>query len=99
MATEIPHITTRLDDTTPGNPGWGTVTDTQGRVQKPLIRCNCGRWSGIALHHIHADGTVTASFYHKRGTNQIVGEDPDGCEWHVWLKLLDYNLGEFPPEK
>ena len=94
---EIPHITTRIDDTTPGNPGWGSVTDTRGNKLKPIIRCNCGRWCGIGLHHVHADGTVTASFYHKRGTNYAIGEDPDGCEWHVFLKLKDYDQGEFPP--
>lgn len=97
MATEIPHITTKLDNTTPGNPGWGTVTDKDGNVLKPIIRCNCGVWTGIASHHVHPDGTVTASFYHKRG--DVYPSDPNGCEWHVFLKLLDYNLGEFPPEK
>jgi hypothetical protein len=78
------------------SPGWSPVTQA-GHYLKPLIRCNCGRWSGIGLHHVHADGTVTASFYHKRGN--IYPEDPNGCEWHVFIKLKDYDLGDFPPEK
>lgn len=84
MTIEIPHITTKLDDSTPGNPGWGKVTDIEGNIKKPIIRCNCGRWCGIGLHHVHADGTVTASFYHKRGNNFSIGEDLEGCEWHVF---------------
>lgn len=80
-------------------PCWIPVATLEGKPFKPIIRCNCGYYVGIALHHVHADGTVTASFYHKRGTNYATGEDPNGCEWHVWLKLLDYNLGDFPAEK
>jgi hypothetical protein len=95
---EIPHITAKLSDCTAGNPGWGTVQDTTGKILKPLIRCNCGKWVGIALHHVHTDGTVTASFYHSKGTNYAIGESPDGCGWHVFLKLKDYDLGDFPPE-
>lgn len=79
-------------------PAWAPCT-RGGKPAKPLIRCNCGVWSGIGLHHVHADGTVTASFYHKQGTNYAVGESPDGCGWHVFLKLQDYDQGEFLPEK
>lgn len=64
---------------------------------KPSIVCKCGKITGIGLHHVHADGVVTASYYHKRG--DVYPEDPNGCEWHVFLKLIDYNLGEFPPNK
>ena len=64
---------------------------------KPHLRCNCGKYIGIGLHHVHADGRVTASVYHKRGNGKH--EDPKGCEWHVHIKLKDYNLGEFLPEK
>lgn len=64
-----------------------------GRPRKPIIRCNCGHVSGIGLHHVHADGRVTNSFYHKRGP-----EDPEGCEWHVWLKLAGWDMGDIPPD-
>lgn len=80
-----------------GKPGWFHVEYSDGRRHKPHIRCNCGVVTGIGLHHVHSDGTVTASFYHKKGT--VYPEDPDGCEWHVFLKLLDYNEGDYPPEK
>ena len=43
-----------------------------------------------------ADGTVTASFYHKRGT--VYPEDPNGCEWHVWIKLADWTGEDIPPD-
>lgn len=80
-----------------GHPGW--IQPTQhgtGTPLKPLIRCNCGWFCGIGLHHVHADGRVTASFFHtKDGPN---GDKERGCEWHVFLKLLDYNGGDFPPK-
>lgn len=79
-----------------GDPGWFQPTQ-EGNLLKPVIRCNCGQFCGIRLHHVHADGRVTASFYHKRGTNFTVGESLEGCEWHVFIKLLDYKGGEFPP--
>jgi hypothetical protein len=44
-------------------------------------------WS--ALHRVHADGTVTASFFHAKGNNYAIGEDPNGCGWHAFLKLND----------
>lgn len=91
---EIPKIK-EGDDWYAKSPGWSPVQQ-DGKQLKPLIRCNCGSWSGIGLHHVHPDGTVTASFYHKRGT--VYPEDPNGCEWHVMIKLMDYDLGDFPPE-
>jgi hypothetical protein len=79
-----------------GKPGWRKVTGSDGKPRKPIIRCNCGHVSGIGLHHVHADGTVTASYYHKRGN--VYPEDPEGCEWHVWLKLADWDGGDIPPD-
>ena len=79
-----------------GKPGWIRSTE-DGRTAKPLIRCNCGHISGIGLRHVHADGTVTASFYHKKGT--VYPEDPEGCEWHVFLKLADWTGEDIPPDR
>ena len=98
---EVPKYTDfsdRSEWNKPNSPAWFCPTQ-DGKTLKPVIRCNCGQWSGIGLHHVHADGTVTASFYHKKGTNYAIGEDPNGCEWHVWLKLLDYDGGDFPPRE
>ena len=75
-------------------PCWVPTVDRDGNKLKPIIVCNCGKITGIGLHHVHTDGTVTASYYHKKGNEYP--EDPNGCEWHVWLKLLDYNEGDFP---
>lgn len=71
---------------------------------KPLIRCVCGKWTGIGLHHVHADGLVTASFFDATSEQlQAMGElgkrfVGGGCGWHVYIKLLNYDLGEFLPE-
>jgi hypothetical protein len=94
---EIPRITD-FDNLVgvPGKPGWYCPTQ-DGKSLKPVIRCNCGQLCGIGLHHVHADGTVTASFFHHRGTDYRVGDDPNGCEWHVFIKLKDYDQGDFPP--
>lgn len=78
-----------------GEPGWWKVQDRSGMQRKPLIRCTCGSVSGIGLHHVHADGRVTNSYYHKKGT--VYPEDPNGCEWHVWLQLADWDGGDIPP--
>jgi hypothetical protein len=78
-----------------GKPGWWKSEGSDGKPCKPLVRCNCGHVSGIGLHHVHADGRVTASYYHKRGS--IYPEDPNGCEWHVWIKLADWDGGDLPP--
>src|SRR5689334_11332736 len=87
-----------IEHNTPNQPGWVATVDREGKALKPVIRCNCGKYVGIALHHVHADGEVTASFYHSKGNNFEIGEDPEGCGWHVFLKLLDYDKGDFPPE-
>jgi len=83
----------------PNSPAWLQPEDTDGNKLKPLIRCNCGLWCGLGLHHVHADGTVTASFYHSSGTNYAIGESPEGCGWHVFLKLQGWNGGEFLPNR
>jgi hypothetical protein len=80
-----------------GKPCWSPVKQYgTDKPMKPLIRCNCGMWSGIKLHHVHADGKVTASFFHARKGEHPQGTD-DGCGWHVHLWLDDYDQGEFQP--
>lgn len=79
-----------------GKPGWFRIVDSSGKVLKPLIRCNCGSVSGIGLHHVYKDGSVTNSFYHKKGN--VYPEDKNGCEWHVMLKLADWTGEDIPPD-
>ena len=100
MNVEIPHI---VDDGSgdwnqANAPGWIQPVNTEGKKLKPVIRCNCGHWSGIGLHHVHADGTVTASFFHDAAPHPEIGYAGGGCGWHVFLKLKDYDQGDFPPE-
>lgn len=98
MSTEIPKGS-NLDfesGNEPKGPCWYPARNTKDEYVKPLIRCQCGELTGIGLHHVHADGTVTASFFHQRGSEYP--EDMRGCGWHVHLKLLDYDCGDFPPE-
>jgi hypothetical protein len=96
MNVEIPRLNSHED---PG-PGWIAVS-SEGRPLKPLIKCNCGKVCGIGLHHVHADGTVTASFYHSEASEFTEGgrtyRHTPGCGWHVFLKLKDYDRGDFPP--
>lgn len=103
---EIPKID--FDDET--KPGWIPTQTTEGKPCKPLIRCQCGTHQGIGLHHVHADGRVTASFFHAAAHE--LQKDANGyffmhkgkrystvpgCGWHVFLKLKDYDQGDFPP--
>lgn len=92
MSTEIPKGS--FDSPAPC---WIPVVDSSGNPLKPVIKCQCGSISGIGLHHVHADGTVTASFFHDANPHPDIGYLGGGCGWHVWLKLLDYDRGEFPP--
>jgi len=97
---EIPKLpgNFELNCNKPGEPGWlAVVSYAEHKPCKPIIRCMCGNFVGLKLHHVHTDGTVTASFYHKKGVNFAIGEDPNGCEWHVTIKLRDYSEGDFPP--
>jgi hypothetical protein len=77
-------------------PCWLAV-QYEGKPCKPLIKCQCGHISGIGLHHVHADGRVTASFFHDVNPHPDIGYLGGGCGWHVFLKLKDYDLGDFPP--
>lgn len=70
-------------------------TTFDGKATRPILRCQCGEYLRIYPHHIHADGIVTASWFHAK--EAIPNQDwaGGGCDWHVWLKLLDYDQGEF----
>jgi hypothetical protein len=81
-----------------GSPAWECPVTSDGVVCRPIIRCNCGRWCGIGAHHVHADGIVTASFFHAHSSTGLKYSTDDGCGWHVFLKLKDYDKGEFKPE-
>lgn len=96
MWTEIPKGTYE----TPG-PCW-IPREWEGRQHKPAIKCQCGKVCYIGLHHVHADGTVTASFFDMQADSfthdgKTYSHTP-GCGWHVHLKLKDYDSGDFPPE-
>ena len=97
MDVEIPKI--EWDDV---GPGWIPSIVQSGKHIKPIIKCKCNSVCGIGLHHVHADGRVTASFFHSTADWEHKGKkykgDPKGCGWHVFLKLNDYTYGEFPPE-
>lgn len=73
-----------------------------GKTLRPKIKCKCGKICIISLHHVHADGTVTASFFDSAERNFIYNgrlyTHTPGCGWHVNLKLRDYDQGEFLPE-
>ncbi len=98
MTVEIPKYDESKGEFEDQAPCWvPVVLHSTGERIKPTIVCQCGKATGIGLHHVHADGTVTASYYHKRGN--VYGEDPEGCNWHVWLKLMDYDWGEYLPNK
>ena len=72
------------------HPGWSMVTSMSGKTVHPMVYCNCGKQLSIGRHHIHKDGRVTASFYHK---------EPHGCGWHVHLILKDWIEEEILPVK
>jgi hypothetical protein len=82
-------------------PCWIPTTTSNGKPCKPLIKCQCGKVTGIGLHHVHADGTVTRSFFHSQASEFTEGgktyQHEPGCGWHVHLKLKDYDCGEFVP--
>ena len=92
---EIPRVK-EGEDWYAKSPAWSPV-EQDGKPLKPIIRCNCGQWSGIGLHHVHVDGRVTNSFFHATKAQHPNGDD-SGCGWHVFLKLKDYDCGDFPPE-
>lgn len=86
-----------FDEKEDPKPCWVSVftQDESGnkKLCKPVIRCQCGEYTNIALHHVHADGRVTNSFYHTNG---------NPCGWHVFLFLEGYaeEIGlDFPPDK
>lgn len=100
----IPHLTHEDDkqdwtSKVAGKPGWYSVRQYGSEAKaKPHIRCMCGEVTGIGLHHVHADGKVTASFHHSKETIVQQGHTMGGgCGWHVFLILADYNDGDFPP--
>jgi hypothetical protein len=75
-------------------PSWISGIHQDGSPARPMIICNCGAALSCQAHHIHKDGTVTASFYHRDGYGDI-----PGCGWHVFLKLKDWINLEFLPHK
>ncbi len=71
-------------------PAWLPIEDTDGNSARPIIRCRCQKLMSIGLHHVHADGRVTASFLHDQPV-------PDACGFHEFLELEGYDGPEFPP--
>jgi len=70
----------------------------EGRICRPIIVCACGQRNTAAAHHIHADGRVTASYYHAKEPIPSQGWAGGGCGFHEFIRLMDYDQGEFPPE-
>lgn len=98
----IPRLLTDDWDHNEPGPGWYAVT-SGGKPAKPLVKCKCGTVTGIGLHHVYADGRVMQSYFDSPATSFEHGgktyTHPAGCGWHVYIKLGDYDQGEFPPDK
>ena len=100
----IPEIkgNEKWDSSIPG-PGWfRTRRYDNGGWARPLVKCKCGKVGGISLHHVHADGRVTASYYDSQAAefehNGKKYSHTPGCGWHVYIKLDGYDCGEFLPD-
>lgn len=83
-------------------PCWIPRENMHGRNIRPVIKCNCQKICYISLHHVHDDGRVTESFFDSKDVEfthqgKTYGH-VSGCGWHVYLQLLDYDQGEFPPQ-
>lgn len=76
-------------------PCWVNTTQTGNNGEparvRPHIICQCGKMTNIGNHHIHADGTITASYYHYYADRP---EKMRGCGWHVYLKMIGWDGGE-----
>jgi len=79
-------------------PAWLPLQNSTGQTLKPIIRCACGSLVGIGLHHVHADGMVTASFYHWWPPESEQAKAHQGCGFHEMLELEGWTGGDFPPE-
>lgn len=100
---EITDIFTSIPRGTHASEGpcWIAVA-RNGKRCRPVVKCKCGRICVISLHHVQEDGTVTASFFDSKENTFVhqgktYGHMP-GCDWHVWLKLVAYDQGEFLPQ-
>jgi hypothetical protein len=82
-------------------PAWLPISNREGQPLKPIIRCACGQLIGMGLHHVHADGRVTASFYHwwPPESEYMKAGHPQGCGSHEHLELEGWDGGDFPPER
>ena len=83
-------------------PAWVYTVDSNDNVLRPHIICICGDVTNIGNHHIHEDGTITASYYHCIEDCYPIDEDGKiktmiGCRWHVFLKMKDWIGLEFLP--
>jgi hypothetical protein len=76
------------------HPCWVPCENTNGEKVRPLIYCNCGVLLNCDAHHIHPDGRLTNSFYHK----ETLEGYPNGCGWHVHIKMKDWTGEEFIPQ-
>ena len=94
MSVHLPK--SEYDDDT--KPAWLPIQDREGHALKPLIRCACGQLCGIGLHHVHPDGTVTASFLHQWPEGSPEALACQGCGWHEYLILDNWTGDDFPPE-
>lgn len=75
-------------------PAWVDTFDPNGNRVRPHIKCKCGVITNIGNHHIHADGTITASYYHYYADRPAKMQ---GCGWHVFLKMQGWTGGELLP--
>lgn len=76
-------------------PCWVAVVGySDHKERRPIIRCRCGKYMGIGRHHVHKDGRVTASFFHRDGEAE---NDNKGCGFHEYIELQGYTGSEWPP--
>lgn len=77
---------------------WIPVT-VDGKAARPWLKCACGDVCLLGRHHIRENGIVTASFFHSVDADiehhGITYTFKPGCGLRVWMRLMDYDQGNF----
>lgn len=84
----------KSNDAKDNYPFWRGTKNSDGKILKPVLFCECGVPCGLGSHSIDENGVVSPSVWHKKKQPyELEYGEVNGCDFHEHIRLEGWDYG------